>query len=75
VGVLGLGALAATMGGEPLAVGVGGHVAAINGDVAAVRGKLGAHGGGHAVDAARQHVAVEPELGDSRRIRRGRGYP
>jgi hypothetical protein len=63
IGELGVGTLAATLAHEPLAVGVGGHVGAVDGDVAAKLGKLRVQAGGHAVKAPVEHVAVEAELG------------
>jgi hypothetical protein len=62
VGELGAGALAPTLADEPLTVRVRGHVGPVDGDVAAKLGKLGVQGGGHAVNAAVQHVAVGAEL-------------
>jgi dTDP-4-amino-4,6-dideoxygalactose transaminase len=62
IGELGVCALAATLGDEPLAVGVGGHVGAVDGDVAAKFGKLRVQARGHAVEAAVEHVAVGAEL-------------
>jgi hypothetical protein len=53
-----IGALAATVGHEPLAVRVGGHVGAVDSHVAAKVGHRVTQAGGHAVDAAGEHVAV-----------------
>jgi hypothetical protein len=62
VGVAESFALASALGDEALAVRVGGHVAAVDGDVNASTGKLASHGCGETVEAGVQERLVGAEL-------------